>query len=116
MSNLFKDIAGELSSKIRSLGTWRVIGSVLIVGIVVASLSGCNGFLVGNIKSHNATPKVFVKEGVERQQMTLDSLDCQDLALAADGNYDSYVSSMGYTEKQVQMYDNCMYAKGYKAK
>ena len=93
-----------------------VILGIAAILVIASWLTGCNGFLVGNIKSHNATPKVFVKEGVDRQQMTVDSLDCQDLALAADGNYDSYVSSMGYTEKQVQVYDTCMYAKGYKAK
>ena len=93
-----------------------VILGIAAILVLISWLTGCHGIVVGNIKKHDATPKVFVKEGATRQQMTYDSLDCQDLALAADGSYDNYVSSMGYTEKQVQMYDNCMYSKGYKAK
>lgn len=84
--------------------------------IMAGMLAGCNGLIQGvGVKSYDAKPAVFVKEGFDHDTMVGDSVDCQDQALASNGHYDSYVSSSGYTEDEVRVYDACMVAKGYKS-
>ena len=113
MTKFLKDVGNDLVSKLCDLDTWNVIISVLIVGIVIVGLTGCQGFLVGNIKSHDEAPGIFNKEGLSRPQMLADSQSCQDKALAAHSTYDTYASTMGYTPEQVSYYNQCMLAKGY---
>lgn len=85
--------------------------------IMAGMLAGCNGLIQGvGVKSYDAKPAVFVKEGFDHDTMVGDSVDCQDRALDADGQYDSYVSSSGYTPEQVKVYDGCMREKGYLAR
>lgn len=86
---------------------------LLAVSALSAVLSGCM-IIPKDMEEYDATPKSFVKDGLTEEQMIHDSVDCQDTALKAAGNYNSYVSSAGFTTDQVQIYDNCMYSKGYK--
>lgn len=91
-------------------------GIVLVLGTALM-LSGCLNVHVGDIKEHDrdgTEPKMFVKEGLTQDEMILDSVNCQDMATAVATSNANYTSSVGFTPEQVQIYDNCMFSKGYK--
>ena len=66
------------------------------------------------VKHHTAKPKVWYKSGLSHEQMVFDSLQCQDAATARDSSMDTYTTTTGFTTRQVEFYDACMAAKGYR--
>ena len=88
------------------------VGRILLVSALAVLLAGCQ-ITIGNVKNHDIEPRVFNKPGLSQDEMTQDSIACQDKAVAAAYTSENYSSTVGFTPDQIQIYENCMFSKGY---